>query len=155
MSHKKPASVSSTPYDKILFMQMNKQMSTDQKIMLTLDGTAETTLSIIADSEISIRVIRQIENKRSIQRESVLINKKTGKPSIHAYTTVFPRSLPEMIVQQIREKKKGIGIIITGIETRRKIYEVGWSADYKYPYKRYGIFHNNELAFKIKEKILI
>jgi chorismate-pyruvate lyase len=155
MSGKKRSSVGSTLYDKILSMQMNKQMSTDQKIILTLDGTAETTLRIITDSEIVVRVTRQTENKQSIQRESLIVNRRTDKPLIHARTTVFPRSLPETIIHQIREKKKGIGTIISGIETRRKIYEIGWTSDYEYPYKRYGIFHNKELAFKIKEKIMI
>lgn len=155
MTGKKRSSVRSTLYDKILSMQMKKQMSTDQKIILALDGTVETTLRIITDSEIVVRVTQQTENKRSIQRESLLVNKRTDRPLLHAHTTVFPRSLPETIIHQIREKKKGIGTIISGIETRRKIYEIGWTSDYKCPYKRYGIFHNNELAFKIKEEILI
>ena len=133
------------------------KLSLPQKILLAETGTIEQVLSILTGSPVSVRVVQQKESMRIITRESVIVSKDTGKVLIHAYSKVFPSSLPPKARSQIKQKQAGIGSIIYSLhlETFRKIIEVGYDPRNMSVFRRYQIIHKNKVAFEIKEELLL
>jgi chorismate-pyruvate lyase len=128
-----------------------------QKIVLAETGTVEQVLSILTDSPIAVRILRQKENPRMITRESIIENKHTGKPLIRAYSKAFSSNLPQTALDRIKQQQAGIGSIIHSLqlETFRRIIEVGYHRKDRLFFRKYQIIHNGKVAFEIKEELLL
>jgi len=128
-----------------------------QKILLAETGTVEQVLSIMTGAAVAVKVVQQQESMRLITRESLISSKETGKALIRAYSKIFPSYLPAKVVNQIKQKQSGIGTIIYsfGLETFRKIIEVGYDPKSRTAFRRYRITYKNKVAFEIKEELLI
>jgi chorismate-pyruvate lyase len=126
-----------------------------QKILLAETGTVEQVLSILANSTVRVKVVEQKENARTIIRQSLIMN-NAEKVLIKAHSKVIKRNLPPKIVSQIRRKESGIGTIIasSGLETFRKIIEVGYDRAKGSVFRKYQIIVKKKLAFEIKEEIV-
>jgi chorismate-pyruvate lyase len=128
-----------------------------QKIVLAETGTVEQALSILIDSPIRVRVLRQKENPRMITRDSIIESKDTGKPLIRAYSKAFTSNLPLIALDRIKQKQAGIGSIIHSLqlETFRRIIEVGYHPKDRLFFRKYQIIHNGKVAFEIEEELLL
>ena len=127
-----------------------------QKLLLAETGTVEQVLSILAGSPVAVKVVQQKENAKTIARESLITSKSTGRVLIRAQSKVFTAGLPAKLVSQIKGKKAGIGTIIQdfGLETFRKITEVGYNPDSKSVFRKYRIIHKGKVAFEIREELV-
>src|SRR5919206_3906875 len=101
----------------------NRKLHLFEKILLAETGTVEQVLSILTNSEIVVKILKQKETYELIEREVNIINKKTGKKLVYARSNIIPSNLPKEIIRQIRRKDMGIGSITTTseLETFRKI----------------------------------
>ena len=126
-----------------------------QKILLAETGTVEQVLSILTNSTVRIEVIEQKENSRTITRRSIITN-DTGKALIEARSKVFKRSLPARVVSQIKHKESGIGTIIAsaGLETFRKIVQIGYNPASGSVFRKYQIIVRKKVAFEITEELV-
>jgi len=133
------------------------KLSLAQKILLAETGTVEQILSILTGSAVLVRVLRQKKGSRTITRESVIVSKDTDRILICAYSKVFPSNLPQKVRRQIEQKRTGIGTIIytLGLETFRKIIEIGYDRRNKVVFRRYQIIYKKKVAFDIKEELLL
>jgi len=133
------------------------KLSLAQKILLAETGTVEQILSILTGSAVLVRVVRQKKGSRTITRESVIVSKDTDRILICAYSKVFPSNLPQKVRRQIEQKRTGIGTIIytLGLETFRKIIEIGYDRRNKVVFRRYQIIYKKKVAFEIKEELLL
>jgi chorismate-pyruvate lyase len=128
-----------------------------QKILLAETGTVEQVLSILTGSAVTVKVVKQKENARTITRESIITSKDTGKALIRAHSKIFSSCLPPKVLSQIKQKQSGIGTIIYsfGLETFRKITEVGYDPESRSVFRKYQIIYRGKVAFVIKEELLI
>ncbi|MFL6402042.1 MAG: hypothetical protein ACJ71M_00980 [Nitrososphaeraceae archaeon] len=128
-----------------------------QKILLAETGTVEQVLSILTGSAVRVKVVQQKENARTITRESLITSKDTGKELIRAHSKIFSSHLPPKVLSQIKQKQAGIGTIIyaVGLETFRKIIEVGYDPKSRSVFRKYQIIYKGKVAFVIKEELLI
>lgn len=128
-----------------------------QKILLAETGTVEQVLSILTGSAVRVKVVQQKENARTITRESLITSKDTGKALIRAHSKIFSSCLPPKVLSQIKQKQAGIGTIIYafGLETFRKIIEVGYDPKNRSVFRKYKIIYRGRVAFVIKEELLI
>ena len=128
-----------------------------QKILLAETGTVEQVLSILTGSAVRVKVVRQKENARTITRESLITSKASGKALIRAHSKIFSSSLTPKVLSQIKQKQAGIGTIIYafGLETFRKIIEVGYDPKSRTVFRKYKIIYRGKVAFVIKEELLI
>ena len=128
-----------------------------QKILLAETGTVEQVLSILTGSAVRVKVVQQKENAHTITRESLITSKDTGKALIRAHSKIFSSCLPPKVLSQIKQKQAGIGTIIYafGLETFRKIIEVGYDPKSRTVFRKYKIIYRGRVAFVIKEELLI
>jgi chorismate-pyruvate lyase len=124
-----------------------------EKILLTETGTLEQVLTILTNSEVIIKILKQKEYYKSIKREARIINKKTGENLVYATSNIDPCNLPDEIITQIKQKQLSIGKIITNyqLETFRKILEIGYNSKTRSVFRIYHIMHKGKVIFKIKE----
>jgi len=124
-----------------------------EKVLLAETGTVEQILSILANSEIMVKILKQKETYELIEREVNIINKKTGKKLVYARSNIIPSNLPKEIIRQIRRKDVGIGSIITTseLETFRKILRIGYNSKTKSVFRIYQIIYKGKVGFEIKE----
>src|SRR5918911_4270438 len=124
-----------------------------EKILLAETGTLEKVLTILTNSEVAVKILKQKEYHKSIKREARIINKKTGENLVHATSNIDPCNLPEEIIRQIKQKHLSIGRIITNyqLETFRKILKIGYNSKTKSVFRIYHIIHKGKVIFKIKE----
>jgi chorismate-pyruvate lyase len=130
-------------------------LETAQKILLAETGTVEQLLSILVGSDIKVRIVDQKEKRGMITRKS-LITTDSGRVLLEADSMIITRSLPPTVVKEIRSQRKGIGSIIqnTGLETSRRITDIGYDPKRMHLFRRYKIMHNKKTAIKIKEVFL-
>jgi chorismate-pyruvate lyase len=130
-------------------------LETAQKILLAETGTVEQLLSILVGSDIKVRIVDQKEKRGMITRKS-LITTDSGRVLLEADSMIITRSLPPTVVKEIRSQRKGIGSIIqnTGLETSRRITDIGYDPKSMHLFRRYKIMHNKKTAIKIKEVFL-
>ena len=57
-----------------------------EKVLLAETGTIEQVLSILTNSEITVKILKQKESTELIEREVNIINKKTGHKLVYAKT---------------------------------------------------------------------
>jgi chorismate-pyruvate lyase len=128
-----------------------------QKIILAETGLVEQVLSILIGSAISVQVVHQKENARTITRESLITSRVTGKTLIRAHSKIFSLRLPPKVLSQIKQKRAGIGTIIYafGLETFRKIIEVSYDPKSRSIFRKYHIIYRGKVAFVINEELLI
>lgn len=126
-----------------------------QKVLLAETGTVEQVLSILTGSAVRVKVAEQKENKKTITRQSLIMN-DVGKVLIRARSKVFVRNLPAKVADQIRRQESGIGTIITrsGLETFRKIVQVGYDPASNSVFRKYQIIVRKKVAFEITEEIV-
>lgn len=126
-----------------------------QKVLLAQTGTVEQVLSILIGSPIRVRVVSQKENGKIITRQS-LITDDSGRVLIKARSKVFVRNLPQKVASQIRRQESGIGTIITsaGLETFRKIIQVGYDSEVRSVFRKYYIICSKKVAFEIIEEMV-
>lgn len=126
-----------------------------KKILLAETGTVEQVLSILTGSTVMVRVVEQKENTRTIARQSIIVD-DAGKVLIKAHSKVFTRILPEKVVSQIKRQESGIGSIIasSGLETFRKIVEVGYDPAGRSVFRKYQIIYRKKVAFEIREELV-
>ncbi|MEM3095066.1 MAG: hypothetical protein QXX64_05455 [Nitrososphaera sp.] len=131
------------------------QLGLAQKILLAETGTVEQVLSILTNSTIRVKVLEQKENARTITRQSIITN-DAGRVLIKAHSKVFKRNLPAKVVSQIKRKESGIGTIIAshGLETFRKIVQVGYDPVSKSVFRKYQIICRKKVAFEIMEELV-
>lgn len=117
------------------------------KILLIQDGTLGYILNII-DKDNRFNVIKQVEYDDHIDREVIL----RGKYIINASSIIYKDALSTEVLEDIKDKKIGIGKILRKhrLETFRNIIEIGYD---NAPYRVYEIIHNKKVAFRIKEII--
>jgi chorismate-pyruvate lyase len=126
-----------------------------QKVLLAETGTVEQVLSILTNSTTRVKVVEHQENARTIIRQSIIMN-DAEKVLIKAYSKVFKRNLPARVVSQIKRKEAGIGTIIatTGLETFRKIVEVGYDPASRSVFREYQIICRKKVAIEIREELV-
>ena len=126
-----------------------------KKILLAETGTVEQVLSILTGSTVRVKVVEQKENARTIIRQSLIVD-DAGRVLIRARSKVFTSSLPARVVIKIKRQESGIGSIITssGLETFRKIVEVGYDPASRSVFRRYQIIYRKKIAFEIKEELV-
>lgn len=126
-----------------------------QKVLLAETGTVEQVLSILTGSTVRVKVVEQKENARTITRRSIIMN-DGGRVLIRANSKVFTRNLPAKVVSQIKRKQAGIGTIIasSGLETFRKIVQVGYDPASRSVFRKYQIIYRKKVAFEIREELV-
>ncbi|MDQ3851376.1 MAG: hypothetical protein M3299_00915 [Thermoproteota archaeon] len=126
-----------------------------QKTLLAETGTIEQVLSILTGSAVRVNIVEQRENKKTIYRESVILN-NVDRVLIRAHSKIFVCNLPPKIVRHIRQKQLGIGTIIANshLETFRKIIEVGYDPVNRSVFRRYQIIYRKKVAFEIREQLV-
>jgi chorismate-pyruvate lyase len=130
-------------------------LETVQKILLAETGTVEQLLSILVGSDIRVRIVDQKEKRGVITRKS-LITTDSGRVLLEADSRIITRSLPPTVVKEIRSQRKGIGSIIqnTGLETSRRITDIGYDPKSMHLFRKYKIMHKKQTAIEIKEVFL-
>jgi len=133
--------------------KLNIKLHLFEKVLLAETGTVEQILSLLANSEIMVKILKQKETYELIEREVIIINKKTGKKLVYARSNIIPSNLPKEIIRQIRRKDVGIGSIITTseLETFRKILRIGYNSKTKSVFRIYQIIYKGKVGFEIKE----
>ena len=131
----------------------NIKLSVFEKILLAQTGTLEQILTLLTNSELAIKILKQKEYHKLIKRESTIINKKTWENLVYTSSNIDPCNLPEEIVRMIRQKHLSIGRIITNyqLETFRKILEIGYNSKTRSVFRIYHIIHKGKVVFEIKE----
>src|ERR687886_2492210 len=131
----------------------NIKLSLFEKILLGETRTLEQVLTILTNSEVAIKILKQKEYHELIKREARIINKKTGENLVYATSNIYPCNLPEEIIRQIKQKHLSLGSIITNyqLETFRKILKIGYNPKTRSVFRIYHIIHRGKVAFKIKE----
>lgn len=126
-----------------------------KKILLAETGTVEQVLSILIGSTVRVKVVEQKENTRAITRQSLMMD-DSGKVLIRAHSKIFTRSLPARVVSQIKRQESGIGSIIasSGLETFRKIVEIGYDPAGRSVFRKYQIIYRKKVAFEIREELV-
>lgn len=126
-----------------------------KKILLAETGTVEQVLSILTGSTVRVKVVEQKENARTIIRQSLIVD-DAGRVLIRARSKVFTSSLPARVVIKIKRQESGIGSIITssGLETFRKIVEVGCDPASRSVFRKYQIIYRKKVAFEIREELV-
>ena len=126
-----------------------------QKVLLAETGTVEQVLSILTGSTVRVKVVEQKENAKTITRRSIIMNDE-GKVLIRAHSKVFMSSLPAKVVSQIKRKEAGIGTIISssGLETFRKIVQLGYDPASRSVFRKYQIIYRKKIAFEIREELV-
>jgi chorismate-pyruvate lyase len=133
--------------------KLNIKLHLFEKVLLAETGTVEQILSILANSEIMVKILKQKETYELIEREVNIINKKTGEKLVYARSNIIPSNLPKKIIRQIRRKDVGIGSIITTseLETFRKILRIGYNSKTKSVFRIYQIIYKGKVGLEIKE----
>jgi chorismate-pyruvate lyase len=135
----------------------NIKLSLFEKILLAETGTLEQVLTILTNSEVAVKILKQKEYHKSIRRVARIINKKTGENLVYATSNIVHSNLPEEITIQIKQKHLGIGSIIkdSQLETFRKIVKIGYNSRTREVFRIYHIIYKGEVIFKIKEVFLL
>lgn len=125
-----------------------------QKTLLADNCTTEQVLTVLTGSTVRVNVVKQTEDEMTITRESVILD-DADLILIRAKSKIFVCNLPRKIIQQIRQKKLGIGTIIANsqLETFRKIIEVGYDPVKRSVFRRYQIIYRKSVAFEIREEL--
>ena len=131
----------------------NIKLGLFEKIVLAETGTLEQVLSILTNSEVVIRILKQKEGRRLIKRDVRIINKKTGENLVYATSNIVPYNLPDEIVRQIKQKHLSIGSIIahSQLEIFRKILKIGYNSKTGSLFRMYQIVYKGKVSFTIKE----
>ena len=131
----------------------NIKLSIFEKILLAQTGTLEQILTILTNSELAVKILKQKEYHKLIKRESTIINKRTWENLVYMSSNIDPCNLPEEIVGMIRQKHLSIGRIITNyqLETFKKILEIGYNSKTRSVFRIYHIIHKGKVVFKIRE----
>jgi chorismate-pyruvate lyase len=126
-----------------------------QKVLLAQTGTVEQVLSILTGSTVAVKVGVQKETSKTITRQSRIVN-DAGKVLIRAHSRIIVRNLPAKVVSQIRRQELGIGTIFesTGLETFRKIVQIGYNPISKSVFRKYQIICRQKVAFVIIEELV-
>lgn len=130
-------------------------LETPQKILLAETGTVEQLLSILVGSDIKVKIVEQKERRGVITRNS-LITTVSGRVLLEANSRIITQGLPSEILKLIRSQSKGIGSIIqnTGLETSRRITDIGYDPKSMHVFRKYKILHKKKTAVEIKEVFL-
>jgi|SRR6187200_80516 len=133
--------------------RLNINLPLFEKILLVETGTVEQVLSILTNSETDVKILKQKESYKLIQREIHIINKKTGEKLAYAKSNIIPSNLPHEIVMQIKQKYHGIGTIIISseLETFRKILKIGYNSKTRSVFRIYQIMYRGKVSLEIKE----
>ena len=127
-----------------------------QKTLIAETGSTEQILSVLTGSEVRVDILEQRESKKTIFRESIIVDDYNKHVLIRAHSKIFVRNLPRGIVHHIRKKQLGIGKIIANsrLETFRKIIEVGYDQEERSVFRRYQIIYRKKVAFEIQEDLI-
>ncbi len=127
-----------------------------EKILLAEVGTVEQMLSIILDSNIRVRVVRQMEyeHKGTIEREVILSGK--NEPVIVAESMIYAYALPKEVLEDIRGMMLSLGSIINkhSLEVFRRVLEIGYDPSSDKLYRVYEMVHRGKVAIRIREEII-
>ncbi len=133
------------------------KLNKSQKIVIAEIGTVEQVLSILLDSPITVKVKKQVIKNGVIEREVLLRKERPKDDLIHAVTQIHTDGLPNDVIADIKSGKLGIGTIISkyGLETFRRIVEVGYDPRKRIVYRIYEILYRGEPKFRIREEFHI
>ena len=129
----------------------NKKFNLVQRILLVDLGNTQQLLEVINNTETTVRVISQIENKGVIVRKST-IHSSTNKILAYANSKIYCKYLPSKILSQIRECKVGIGKILLyhKVDIFKNITEIGY-VPRVHIFKNYSLYHNDNPICTITE----
>jgi chorismate-pyruvate lyase len=133
--------------------KINKTIPLPQKILLSVTGTLENTISILIGSETEVKILEQDDFIDVIYRSVNIVQKQDGKVLVNAKSKIYPHYLPHNVVKKIRDQKESIGSIIESekLETFRRIHALGYNHLEKNFTKNYHIIHRQNIVFKIQE----
>lgn len=133
--------------------RLDTKLTLYEKVLLSQTGTLEQVLSILINSEVELKILKQIETTLLIKRVACIINKKTKKILVRAVSNIFPANLPKRVIWQIKQRNHGIGAIITNseLETFRKILRIGHNSNTRSTFRIYQIIYRENISFEIKE----
>jgi chorismate-pyruvate lyase len=129
----------------------NKKFDLAQRILLIDLGNTQHLLEVINNTETKIRVLEQVEEKSIIKRKSCIIS-STNNILAYANSKIYCKKIPLEVLDEIRERKKGIGKILLyhRMEIFKKITEIGYDTGL-HIFKNYSLYHKENLIFRINE----
>ena len=128
-----------------------------QKILLAEIGTLEQVLSIIANSPITVEVVRQEYNSDGWYEREVWLKDDGGNRLVHAKTKYNVNYLPRNLFEDLKAGRIGIGSAITRhkLETFRRIKEIGYDEQSRALSRRYEMLNDGQILFNISETFSI
>ncbi|MGC2598891.1 MAG: hypothetical protein WA395_12275 [Nitrososphaeraceae archaeon] len=141
----------------VLEDRMGKKISLLSKILLSDTGVLEDKLYIILNSIPSIQVIEQTESNQLISRRAYVIDAKSKRRLVYAISQIHVDSLPSRVIDQIRNKRPGLGRILmdSQMELRKEIVTLGYDCGKQRLFRCYNIYNKKHAAIEVKEVILI
>lgn len=146
------------------------RLSNVERLLLAEVGTVEQLLSILVDAPVSVDVLEQEEDGKGkmIRRKVNICIAGSKAVLMSAESRIRIDVLPEVVVQDVRAGRLGIGSIILRhkLETFRSIVEIGCCYDGDKPsyskkdreavtvYRLYKIVYNGVEAFIIREEFI-
>lgn len=136
--------------------QIGLKLSDQQRLLLGHSGFVEQVLEILF-GPVAFKVLEQHESREFIIRQSKISSLIYSTDLIKAHAGISKAALNSKVVDQIREKKNGLGSILVeqNIEHMRKITQIGYDFDVGCPFRRYIIVHQGRPAIRIMEFILL
>jgi chorismate-pyruvate lyase len=133
--------------------RINRIIPLPQKILFSVQGTLEKTLSILIGSETEVKILEQDDFIDVIYRSVNIVQKQDGRVLVNAKSKIYPHYLPKNVVKRIRDRKESIGSIIESehLETFRRIHALGYNHSEKNFTKIYHIIHRQSIVFEIQE----
>ena len=131
------------------------RFSREQELLLCNSGSTEQVLRAIY-GEVTFRVLRQRETPTKILRESEILDSTTGAFLIRASAVIRKSSFDNDFLGKVLAKQAGIGSILltSGIDHRRRIFQVGYDYSYDCPFRTYWILCGRNDRIKIMELVL-
>lgn len=128
-----------------------------QKILLAEIGTVEQVLSIIANSPITVEVLRQEYNSEGSYEREVWLKDEGGNRLVYAKTKYNVNYLPRNMFEDLKSGRIGIGstMIRHKLETFRRITEIGYDEKSRALSRRYEVIKDGQILFDIYENFSI
>ena len=132
-----------------------QSLTLEHKILLSYLGSVEQILEVLY-GQVTLKVLKQRESGDHIFRESEMLKASDGDTLIRASSVISKPAMKISILRKIREKKVGIGSILTEhkVEHLRNITEIGYDFAASCPFRRYTIIHSHMRAIRIMELVL-
>jgi chorismate-pyruvate lyase len=137
--------------------KIGKRIPLLSKILLSDTGILEDKLHIILNSIPIVHVIKQIESDQVISRQIYMIDPNSNRRLVYAHSHICSNYLPLRIIDQIRDKKLGLGRIMLEyhMEIHKEILTLGYDPRNDKLFRSYRIYNKKRPIIKVKEVILV